>query len=236
MSVPVIARAILETARVSVPTVLEALWGGGDLETYDARLDSWSRHLLEQADIALAVQGQQHVAIDRAYVLMSNHQSHYDIPVVFQALRRRVRMVTKKELFRVPVWGGAMRRAGFVEVDRKNRAQAMAALGGASQALARGTNIWIAPEGTRSDSGELGAFKKGGFHLALDAEAEILPVSIDGTRHVLRARDWRISRGHTVRVTFGAPIAAADYGEARLDDLMSAVRAAIAGPLARAAP
>lgn len=229
MSLGLLARNVAVTARVCVPTAVEGMLGRGkDLALYDQRLDWWSRRLLEIANVELNVAGREHSSNRESYVVMSNHQSHYDIPVLFQALKRRLRMVAKTELFDVPVFAAAMRVSGFVEIDRQDRRQAVAALRGARAALAEGTDIWIAPEGTRSESGELGPFKKGGFHLALDAGARILPVSIDGTRHVLRAHDWHVHSGRSVRVVISPPIDANAYGKARKSELMAVVREAIA--------
>ena len=162
---------------------------------------------------------------------MSNHQSLYDVPVMFQALKRRVRMVAKSELFKIPGWGRAMRVAGFVEVNRGNRAAAIRGLEQAKTALREGTSIWIAPEGTRGPGDKLLPFKQGGFHLALDTGARILPVSIDGTSAALTAHGRVVHEGAKVRVTVGHPIAAADYGPERREELVAAVRHAIASKL-----
>jgi 1-acyl-sn-glycerol-3-phosphate acyltransferase len=223
-----IVRAILETARVSAPTVWQGALGKLTPAVCDVRLASWSRRLLEQARVQLNVSGKENIPQEETFVVMSNHQSLYDIPVIFQVLERRVRMVTKQELFRVPGWGRAMRDSGFVPVDRGNRHSAMSSLKLAEKALDAGTNIWIAPEGTRSPSGELLPFKKGGFFLASAAHRRILPVSISGTRDVLAARAWTVHPGMSVSVAIHPPIDAAGYGPKRRQKLMDDVRAAIA--------
>jgi 1-acyl-sn-glycerol-3-phosphate acyltransferase len=216
-------------ARITLPTAADGLLARKRKpEVYDARLFAWADRIKEIADIHLTVEGREYLSADDTFVIMSNHQSHFDVPVLYHCLRRRIRMVGKAELFRIPIFGGAMRVAGFVEVDRNNRAQAVAALHGAEQALATGTNIWIAPEGTRSATGQLAPFKKGGFHLALGARARILPVSIDGTKDVLPAHSKYITPGQNVRVAISQPIDSKDYGAERLADLMAAVRSAIA--------
>src|SRR5687768_11848711 len=117
MSAAHLAKAALETARISLPTIFEATAGTIQAETCDARLEEWSRKLLKDAGIDLVVLGNDPPESE-SFVIMSNHQSLYDIPVLFQTLHRRIRMVTKTELFRIPIWGRAMRAAGFVEVDR----------------------------------------------------------------------------------------------------------------------
>lgn len=203
----VIAQAVAETVRVSVVTVVQAAVGRLNIEVADASLDLWSRRLVRQAGIRLHVQGAEHAKTDELFVVMSNHQSLYDIPVIFQSIPRSIRMVAKKELFRVPMWGRAMKLAGFVEVDRQNREQAMSSLSQAALAMhANHRCIWIAPEGTRSNSGELGPFKRGGFHLAKEAGVRILPVTISHTRDVLPARGWNITRGVDVLVHISPPI------------------------------
>jgi 1-acyl-sn-glycerol-3-phosphate acyltransferase len=223
-----LSRAIVETAWISVPTVVESAFGLVTTEVCDRRLDSWSRRLLEQARVSIDVHGLEHAPEGETFVVMSNHQSLYDIPVIFQVLQRRVRMVAKTELFKVPVWSSAMRAAGFVEVDRQNRQRAISSLRRAREALKGGTSIWIAPEGTRSDSGRLAAFKQGGFHLALETGARILPVSIDGSREVLLARGWTVHNDQRVTVTISPPIDAREYGAQRRQELTDAVRRAIA--------
>jgi 1-acyl-sn-glycerol-3-phosphate acyltransferase len=135
----------------------------------------------------------------------------------------------------VPIFGPAIRTAGFIEVDRSDRASALANLEMAKQALASGTNVWVAPEGTRSRTGELLPFKRGPFYLALDTGLPILPVSIQGTRHVLPASTVRSSSDVAVRVTIHAPLDPAVHAgvERKLaaTRLLEDVRAAIEGGL-----
>lgn len=220
--------AIYETAKISVPTLAEAAVGRVSQQRYERRLLSWADSLLRRAHIELSVTGLERAAGDETFVVMSNHQSHYDIPVVFSALRRPIRMVTKKELFKIPLWGRAMRQAGFIEVDRQDRERAIESMRRAAQSLADGMNIWISPEGTRSRDGSLGPFRKGGFHLALEAGARILPLSIAGTRGVLAAKSRTVHPGAKVSVVVCEPVDPAEFGVQRIDELIAHVRAAIA--------
>ena len=226
-----LASAVYETALISAPTVFEGLRGTLTPEACDRRLHDWSQKLLERAAVDLRVQGLEHAPAGETFVVMSNHQSVYDIPVMFQALKRRVRMVAKHELFKIPGWGVAMRMAGFVEVDRGDRAQAIRSLEGAQHALARGTSIWIAPEGTRGPGGALLPFKKGGFHLASATGARILPVSIDGTSRVLSAHGRHVEDGVTVTVRVHEPITTNRYAPEQREQLMADVRDAIVSGL-----
>lgn len=225
MTVRHLANATYHTLRICIPTVIQSALGTLTTPVCDARLDSWSAALVRYAQIGIDVIGLEHVPDGEAFVVMSNHRSHYDIPVLFQALRpRRLRMVAKAELFRVPIWAGAMRAAGFVEVNRSNRIAAMRSLERARDAIRAGTSIWIAPEGTRGSGAELGSFKKGGFHLAVGAEARILPLSVLGTERILPARGTHVTDGERVTVRVGAPVDPRDYAERDLKLLMAAVR------------
>jgi 1-acyl-sn-glycerol-3-phosphate acyltransferase len=226
-----IAHAIWQTLRISVPTIWQSLRGTLTPEACDARLEQWSSSIVRRAEIDLHVEGRQHATPGESFVLMSNHQSLYDVPVIYQALQRRIRMVAKKELFMVPVWGRAMRDAGFISLDRSDREKSRQTLLASAGVLHEGTSIWIAPEGTRSRSGELGPFRKGCFHLALQSACRILPITIIGTRKVLPAKGAKITPGCSVRVVIHAPIDPKPYGEERRDDLIATVHAAIALPL-----
>ncbi len=235
-SYPLLGRVAFATLGISVPTVIDGLRGVVSARACDARLDRWSRRLLRQAGVALDVRGKERVDPATTYVIMSNHQSYYDIPVLFQALGIPVRMVAKEELFRIPVWGRAMRDAGFIPVDRSKGRQALNRLFEARQRLEQdGTHLWIAPEGTRSPDGRLLPFKRGGFQLASVTGLPILPVSIDGSIEIHRRGSHVIHRNVTVRVTVGEAIDPKAFGRKRMDELMDTVRAAIARPLGQAA-
>src|SRR5450432_1077032 len=214
------------TLRISVPTIIEGLCGTLTPEVCDARLTWWSKQLVSRAEIRLKVSGAEQARTGAAFVVMSNHQSHYDIPVLYQSLPLRVRMVAKSELFRIPIWAQAMRAAGFVELDRGARGRAIQSLDRAKDALSQGTRIWIAPEGTRSRDGTLGVFKLGGFHLAVGAGARILPVTISGTRQTLPAKGARVASGAEVSVVVHDSIDPADFGGDVAEPLVRAVRRA----------
>lgn len=211
---------------ISVPTVLEALAGRARRDLCDERIARWSRRMVDEVGARIEVIGREHLEDRSPAVVMSNHQSHYDIPVLYRILPGSVRMVAKKELFRIPVFGAALRAAEFIEVDRGDRAKAIESLKGARRLIESGITVWIAPEGTRSLDGRLGAFKKGGFILAEEADVPILPVSIDGTRRILPAKTSRIQYGQQVRVTVHPRVRRADV--ASRDAWIERVRSAIA--------
>ncbi len=227
--------SVYETFAISWPTVVDAALGRVRKEVCDERLKRWAERIAGHTKIELTVRGREHLDDGATFLVMSNHQSHYDIPVLFHAVGPNIRMITKKELFRIPVFGPALREAGFISIDRQNRASAMESLDVARRLLASGTHVWIAPEGTRSRDGSLLPFKKGGFNLALDSGLPVLPVTLDGTRHMLPADAARSSRGARVRVTFHPPIDPKPYAELPRkegrDRLIHDVREAIARAL-----
>lgn len=217
--------ALYKTAAITLPTFAEAMVGRLTIEAADRRLADWSRSIVRHADVDLTVEGLSNVPRDRACVYMSNHQSNLDIPILFSVFPGTLRMVAKAELFKVPLWGRAMKEAGFVRVTRSgDRAEAMAAMAECGEAIRRGINVWLAPEGTRSRDGKVAKFKKGGFMLARDSGADIVPVAIDGSRFGLPKHTNVIRPGARVRVCFGPPVKTAGR---ELNDVSAEVRAFI---------
>jgi 1-acyl-sn-glycerol-3-phosphate acyltransferase len=208
----------------SAATVWDARRGKLTRELVDQRCEALGRGCLEDAQIDLVVQGLERLDLSKPYLFMSNHQSLYDIPILFAALKGRLRMVAKKELFRVPIWGQALTVAEFVSIDRKDRFKAVQSLKEAARLMQSGINVWIAPEGTRSRDGRLQSFKKGGFMLALETGAQIVPVAIKGASSVIPPKSFRVRLGQRVEVEFGPPIDAAAYSVEDRQALMQAVR------------
>jgi 1-acyl-sn-glycerol-3-phosphate acyltransferase len=164
---------------------------------------------------------------------MSNHSSLYDIPLIFAALPGSIRMLTKSELFRVPIWGRGLAAGEFVSIDRSDLDRAIHDLAAARDKMIDGIVLWVAPEGTRSRDGTIGSFKKGGFMVALETGAMIVPIGIRGARDVLPARTLAFELGRTAEVHVGEPIDAAAYrGDRRrlMADVDRRIRALAAVP------
>ena len=219
---------IYETLAISVPTMVDAFRGTITKELCDRRLAVWAHHIvIDNGHFDLEVLGRENLVPGETYLVMSNHQSHYDIPVLFEVIGSNIRMITKEELFRVPIFGDALKLGGFISIDRGNRHAAIRSLEAARDLMASGTHVWIAPEGTRSPTGDLLPFKKGAFYLALEAGLPILPVTLQGTRDALPAKGLRSSGGAQVSVTIHPRIDASLYarqGKAGRDALMAEVR------------
>lgn len=199
------ALLVLDTLLISLATVADSVLGRIERGKIDQRLDWWGSRLIGHAKLDLEVRGADKVDWSRAYVIMTNHQSYLDIPAMAMAVHGKLRFIAKKELFRVPVWGPAMKAAGIISIDRQDRDKAIESLRQAAEDIHEGTNIWIAPEGTRTRDGSLGKLKKGGFVLALQTGAPILPAAIDGTRRAL-PRGGKLVPGVKATITFGQPI------------------------------
>jgi 1-acyl-sn-glycerol-3-phosphate acyltransferase len=178
--------------------------------------------------IDLDVAGLERLDHGTPYVFMSNHVSFLDAPLFVTIVDRPVRFVAKRFVFRVPVLGLGMHFAGYVPLDKEGAGEGRKRIARAVDLIkTRGYSFLIYPEGTRSPGGELQPFRRGGFFLALDSGAPIVPVSISGTYDLMPRGSRRIRKGH-VRIVFHEPIPVADRTAETLPDLMERVRTAIA--------
>lgn len=216
------ARVIGAMARISASTLFEMASGRLQRDTIDERARWFGQRVIELLDIRLDARGAEHIPPGGSYVYMSNHQSHLDIPVLYASLPSpTIRMLAKKELFQIPIWGRGLRAAEFIEVDRANHARAVQSIDHAAALMRQGVSIWLAAEGTRSRDGRIKPLKKGGFHLARGTGAPIVPVAVNGTIDILAPGGRSMRRGCTVEVRIGTPIPV----EGRdLDGLITQVR------------
>src|SRR5258706_9907686 len=182
----------------------------------------WGRQLCRFCGVDIEVQGGEPVRWDEPLIVMANHQSYLDIPVLYASLPEPFGMLAKQELFRLPVFSAAMRGMRCVPIDRGNRRQSFESLRQAADQVRAGKSIVVFPEGTRSADGCVQELKKGPFHLAEMAKVPIVPVGIRGTRDAL-AKDGLFVRGARVEVTIGAPIDGGK-GQASRDRVRDAVR------------
>jgi 1-acyl-sn-glycerol-3-phosphate acyltransferase len=178
----------------------------------------------------VVVEGREHLEDTRNTVVMPNHVSNLDAPVLFQALAIDFKAVAKKEVFKVPFLGRVLRVAGFIDVDRADRTQARVALDRAARSLREGNCFLIFPEGTRTRTGKLGPFKRGAFVAAIETEARIVPVALQGVRELMPRGGLRIRPG-TVRIRLLEPVNAGGYGYDDRARLAAEVRGRIAAAL-----
>jgi 1-acyl-sn-glycerol-3-phosphate acyltransferase len=187
----------------------------------------------------VVVEGLEHIVAGERYVIMANHESGLDIPVLLTALPSflDLRFLAKKSLFGVPFLGWAMRSAGFVPVDREDRSTAVAMMAQTLDEVGRGASPLVFPEETWTVDGCLLPFQRGGFLVALKTGLPILPVGLEGTRLVLPPDEGSI-RPQLVRVRIGAPIPTVGLGVSRRPRLTAITRREIdrlRGPLGHVA-
>ncbi len=161
------------------------------------------------------------------YIFMCNHQSALDIYGLLFSLPLSFRWIAKRQLFLIPLFGWALKRAGHISIDRENPREALKAMDEAARKIRDGMNIIIFPEGTRSRDGSLLPFKKGGFSLALRAMVPIVPVGIVGTS-TLQPKGSFIPAGKgVIYIHIGEPIPLEGMGRSAKGELMNSVRASI---------
>ncbi len=190
------------------------LWGKADRARTDHIIHHWAKSILTTVDVTLHVEGEKPNYIHRQpYMIMSNHASLYDIPIILASLPGSIRMIAKRELSHIPYFGTSLKHSEFIFIDRHNRIKAIEELKKARSKMLDGIVIWAAPEGTRTRNGELGPFKKGIFKLAQEIDAIIIPVMIIGSRQLLPAKTWDFHPSQDIHVRIGKPIYASSAHE-----------------------
>jgi 1-acyl-sn-glycerol-3-phosphate acyltransferase len=186
----------------------------------------WARSIVRSSFLRARVVGLENIAPNEACIFCANHLSYLDPPLMAALLPNRLRFLAKRSLFRIPVFGWAMRRMGHLPLDRENAREAKRNLAEAVREFGAGSSIVVFPEGGRSVDGRLAPFLSGGFRLAITLEAPVVPVAIQGTREAL-APGTLDFRGGTVRLLVGRPISTRGFAPRDREALARKVRTAI---------
>lgn len=183
----------------------------------------WAKCILVASGVKVTVKGLPNIDPAGSYIYMSNHLSNFDIPILMSYLPVQFRWLAKAELFRIPLFGYAMKRASYISIDRSDRKSAIQSLNKAAKIIRNGVSVVIFPEGTRSQNNNIQPFKKGGFFLAIDSGVHIVPIIIHGTWSIMPKKQFLVKPGNVV-LEITSPIESSDYTRETRDDLMEKIR------------
>ena len=189
---------------------------------------SWSALLLKMFNVRVNIEGYENIVADQPYIFASNHSSLFDIPILFTALKCDYVIIYKRELEKIPVFGWLLKYSPFIAIDRGDPRNAKASIDTALATLGKNGSLIIFPEGTRSEDGVLGTFKRGAFMLASRSAKPIVPVTVIGSYRIMPARTFRIQGGN-IKVIFEDPIEnKGELSKQEEKDMMELVRSKIA--------
>jgi len=217
--------AVVATLPLATATMLVAIFRS-NARAIDWIIRLWARLLVAAAGIELRTENIGVVDRNQRYIIIANHYSYFDIPCVFAAIPQPIRFMAKISLFKIPIFGWAIGRAGFIPIDRKNRRTAVKSFELAVERIRKGNSVVVFPEEGRSRERAMRPFQRGGFLLALRSQLPILPVAIDGTYDVFSAHAKLVKSGR-VTVKVGTPIPTEGLTVREKDRLLAESRAQI---------
>lgn len=223
----ILALVIATVVYAIIVTIHMLLWRNP--EVYFAYARSWSRLVLRWSGVNVNVSGAEHLVPGERYVYASNHASMFDIPVILACVPDNVRIMYKKELERVPIFGWSLAVSPFVAIDRGKKRQAAAVLDEVTATLRSGSSVLIFPEGTRSSDGRVQEFRRGAFTLAVKSERPIVPVALIGTAAILPKGTRRLAGGRVTLKIFPPVAVPASATREQEKGLMLQVHDIIAG-------
>jgi 1-acyl-sn-glycerol-3-phosphate acyltransferase len=216
---------------IAIYTIIFCLWAF-ILAFFDKKNDSrihfsiavpWAKGILRVCGIKVKSKGRENVGAHVPRIYMTNHQSYFDIFALLAYLPVDFKFILKQELMGIPFLGPAMRRAGYIGIQRRDPRKAIQSINQAAGKIKAGASVVIFPEGTRSIDGKLQPFKKGGFNLALKAGCDIVPVTINGSHRIVSKGKLNINKGQ-FSMHIGKPISVKEYSKSNVSQLMDRVR------------
>jgi 1-acyl-sn-glycerol-3-phosphate acyltransferase len=221
--------AVFVTLPLAAATLLVAIFRSTS-PLIDGIVRLWGRSLVKAAGIDLQVEHVERMDPAARYIIVANHYSYLDIPCIVAGIPQPIRFMAKVSLFKIPIFGWALDRSGFIPIDRKNRRTAVKSFDRAADRIRKGNTIVIFPEEGRSKTREMRPFQRGAFLLALKSEKTIVPVAIDSTFDVFPVGAKRVKPGRvTLRV--GTPIATAGRSLRDKEALLQEARGQVEGML-----
>ncbi len=214
--------AALVTLLIFLPIVAAAaLSSTGNLAFTISR--GWAWVMLKVTGVPTEIRGREKIRPGQSYIIISNHQSHFDILALVIRLGVQFRWIIKKELRAVPLFGLALYQSKNIFIDRSDRDKAMQSIRDGVERLPPGVSVLFFAEGTRSPDGKIHTFKKGGFTTAVETGLPILPVTVNGSRKVLPKGALAFTRG-PIEVVVGEPIDTKGYTHGNLEALITVTR------------
>lgn len=217
--------AVIDTLVMFLPITISALLSRTGHFTLSIS-NIWAWILLKISFVTVKVTGREKIEKGVSYIIISNHQSHYDILALVTHLGIQFRWIIKKELRKVPLFGYALHASKNVFIDRRDKESSIAGIREGMEQLPDDVSIIFFAEGTRSEDGTIGAFKKGGFITALEGNRPILPVTVIGSRKIMPKGSLTFSPGE-IHIVISDPIPTTEYSQETIESLMERTRTAI---------
>lgn len=194
--------ATLILSVISLPAAIVS----GKLYLWLARL--WSKIFLFLFATKLTVTGLENIKKNENYVFVANHSSYADIPIILAGIPHDIRLILRKSLTRIPIWGWALLASPMIIIDRTNATRAKKTLSDAADTIKKGASVLLFPEGTRSPDGKHHAFKRGAFHLACESGASVISIAVIGAFNMLPRTSQLPKCGVHITMNIGKPLEA----------------------------
>jgi 1-acyl-sn-glycerol-3-phosphate acyltransferase len=222
---------LIITPLVALATiVLSPVFPDKSISYYPARW--WGRVICFLFFVKVKFSGLEAVDPKRSFIVAANHQSMFDIFILYGWLPQSFKWIMKSEMRRIPLVGKACESAGHIFINRTNPVAARSSIQKAERQLVNGISVVLFPEGTRTYTGQMGPFKKGAFRIASDLKLPVLPVTIDGAFEVMPRSSFIVKPG-TIHVTFHSPITVVDFLPDNVSVLIEYTRSVIASALSK---
>lgn len=199
----IIFKLIITTIYFATDFILKYLFFGKDYFFPISR--KWAKKILKNANVKLIIIGVENIDENAKYIFVANHSSLMDIPALLSCIKNNCRIIYKKELEKIPIFGNALKRSTFIGIQRDNASNAMESIKNAIETIKAGDSVIIFPEGTRSVDGNLNEFKRGAMMLAIKSNKPIVPVTIIGANKVLPYKSKIFNSGE-IKIIIGEPI------------------------------
>jgi len=225
--------ALIINTIIILYSIIMCIWGllivpfdrGGRLVHFYAAVP-WAKGVLWICGVKVIAKGLENIDGKKPGIYMTNHQSYLDVFGLLATLPVDFKFLMKQELMKIPLLGFAMKRAGYIGIEREDPRKAVESMKAAAQRIKSGASVLIFPEGTRSPDGNLQEFKRGGFNLALRAGCQIWPIGISGSGALMPKGSFRVKKG-TFAISFGTPVDTSRYSKKTIGFLMEEVRKVI---------